>query len=88
MIEVELHDDLPADSATLHDLLGATSWDVEQRGSTSILTVRADCGSAVGVAEVIRAIPGVSVGYSLERTPTLEDAYIAIVEKDASEVAA
>ncbi|MFD7978830.1 ATP-binding cassette domain-containing protein [Streptomyces sp. NPDC059071] len=55
---------------------------VEERGAAQALTVQSDRG-AEPHARVLAALDGVRVGRVVSREPSLEDAYIAIVEDTA-----
>ncbi|WP_285116262.1 ABC transporter ATP-binding protein [Leifsonia sp. fls2-241-R2A-40a] len=86
VIEVEVRDELGRSEADVRALDGVSGLDIESRGPVNLLSVRVGNGSSTRLVDVLRAIPHLSVGSSLERTPTLEDAYVAIVEEQKDEV--
>lgn len=88
VIEVELRDELGRAEGVLRSLPGITGFDLDRRGAVNVLSVRASKGSGTGLVDVLRTLPDISIGYSLERSPTLEDAYVAIVEEAQDEVRA
>lgn len=88
IVEVELRDELGTAETDVRALPGVSGLDLENRGPVNLLSVRIANGSTTRLVDVLRAIPRLSVGASLERTPTLEDAYVAIVEERPDEVLA
>ncbi len=88
IVEVELRDELGVAETDLRALPGVSGLDIENRGPVNLLSVRIANGSTTRLVDVLRAIPQLPVGTSLERTPTLEDAYVAIVEEQPDEALA
>lgn len=89
VIELEVRDELAASAErALLQLPGVIGCDVEARGATNVVSLRTSAGSGTRLVDVLRTLPDLDIGYSLERTPTLEDAYVAIVHEETSEVSA
>jgi ABC-2 type transport system ATP-binding protein len=65
--------------ATVRSLPGVTSVVVEDRGQAQVLVVRVDTGAEVTQA-VLATLGGVPLGRVATREPTLEDAYVELVE--------
>lgn len=55
----------------------------EDRGALQIITVQTGRGAAELHGPVLAALDGVRIGRVTSREPSLEDAYIAIVEEAA-----
>ncbi|WP_137988544.1 ABC transporter ATP-binding protein [Streptomyces vilmorinianum] len=70
--------------ARIRELPGVRGASVEERGAAQTVTVQSDRG-AVPHARVLAAVDGVRIGRVASREPSLEDAYIAIVEEAATE---
>ncbi|WP_433399692.1 ATP-binding cassette domain-containing protein [Streptomyces sp. CA-146814] len=66
-------------------LPGVRGAAAEERGSLQTLTVQADRGTDLH-APVLAALSGIRIGRVVTREPTLEDAYIAIVEEADADV--
>ncbi|MFE5713164.1 ATP-binding cassette domain-containing protein [Streptomyces sp. NPDC056501] len=62
---------------------GVRGASVEDRGALQIVTVQTGRGSAELHGPVLAALDGVRIGRVASREPSLEDAYIAIVEEAA-----
>ncbi|MFI9211145.1 ATP-binding cassette domain-containing protein [Streptomyces sp. NPDC053253] len=62
---------------------GVRGASVEDRGALQIVTVQTGRGSAELHGPVLTALDGVRIGRVTSREPSLEDAYIAIVEEAA-----
>ncbi|GAA2691060.1 ABC transporter ATP-binding protein [Actinoplanes palleronii] len=78
VVEVEAYG-VPATALTaLRDLPGVRETALEERGALQLLTVQSDAGVDVQ-GDVLRELAGVRLGRVNSREPTLEDAYVAIV---------
>ncbi|MGW6393981.1 ATP-binding cassette domain-containing protein [Streptomyces sp. NPDC055103] len=65
-------------------IAGVRGASVEDRGALQIVTVQTGPGSAELHGPVLNALDGVRIGRVTSREPSLEDAYIAIVEEAAA----
>ncbi|MDQ1604362.1 MAG: type transport system ATP-binding protein [Actinomycetota bacterium] len=79
VLEVEVFGSAEDSMATVRSLPGVTSVVVEDRGQAQVLVVRVDTGAEVTQA-VLATLGGVPVGRVATREPTLEDAYVELVE--------
>ncbi|MEV5972961.1 ABC transporter ATP-binding protein [Streptomyces sp. NPDC051921] len=66
----------------IRSLPGVRGAGVEERGTAQTLTVQTDRGAELH-AQVLAALDGLRLGRVVSREPSLEDAYIAIVEEAA-----
>ncbi|MCW3816849.1 ABC transporter ATP-binding protein [Micromonospora sp. DR5-3] len=83
VLEVEAYGVTDAQLATIHTLPGVREASVTVAGAAQVLTVQSDAGVDVQ-ADVLRALDGVRLGRVSARQPTLEDAYVAIVNRVAA----
>jgi ABC-2 type transport system ATP-binding protein len=79
VVEVEVFGDAAAVLPTLQALSGVRSAVVEERGHAEVIVVRAEPGAEV-TQLVLGCLNGVSLGRVATRQPTLEDAYVELVE--------
>ncbi|RZU52553.1 ABC-2 type transport system ATP-binding protein [Krasilnikovia cinnamomea] len=78
VVEVEAYGVPDAAMTAVSKLPGVRETAVEARGALQLLTVQSD--AAVDVqADVLRELAGIRIGRVTSREPTLEDAYVAIV---------
>ncbi|HEX8631358.1 MAG TPA: ABC transporter ATP-binding protein [Catenuloplanes sp.] len=82
VLEVEAYGVPEQVVAHLHTLPGVREAATETRGALQVLTVQSDAGTDVQT-DVLRALEGVRLGRVTSREPTLEDAYVAIVNAAA-----
>ncbi|MFC4019838.1 ATP-binding cassette domain-containing protein [Micromonospora sp. GCM10011542] len=80
VLEVEAYGVGDAQLAVIHALPGVREASVTVIGAAQVLTVQSDAGVDVQ-ADVLRALDGVRLGRVTARQPTLEDAYVAIVNR-------
>ncbi|GAB3943576.1 hypothetical protein GCM10027614_32440 [Micromonospora vulcania] len=80
VLEVEAYGVGDAQLAVIHALPGVREASVVVTGAAQVLTVQSDAGVDVQ-ADVLRALDGVRLGRVTARQPTLEDAYVAIVNR-------
>jgi ABC-2 type transport system ATP-binding protein len=78
VVEVEAYGVPDTALAALRDLPGVRETAVETRGSLQVLTVQSDAHVDVQ-GEVLRELAGIRLGRVDSREPTLEDAYVTIV---------
>jgi ABC-2 type transport system ATP-binding protein len=79
VVEVEVFGDAAAVLPTLQALSGVRSAVAEERGHAEVIVVRAEPGAEV-TQLVLGCLNGVSLGRVATRQPTLEDAYVELVE--------
>ncbi|MFF4876251.1 ATP-binding cassette domain-containing protein [Micromonospora sp. NPDC000668] len=80
VLEVEAYGVGDTQLAVIHALPGVREASVAVTGAAQVLTVQSDAGVDVQ-ADVLRALDGVRLGRVTARQPTLEDAYVAIVNR-------
>ncbi|SCL38732.1 ABC-2 type transport system ATP-binding protein [Micromonospora rhizosphaerae] len=80
VLEVEAYGVSDAQLAAIHVLPGVREASVSVTGAAQVLTVHSDAGVDVQ-ADVLRELDGVRLGRVSARQPTLEDAYVAIVNR-------
>ncbi|WP_346124840.1 ABC transporter ATP-binding protein [Micromonospora coerulea] len=80
VLEVEAYGVTDAQLARIHALPGVREASVMVAGAAQTLTVQSDAGVDVQ-ADVLRVLDGVRLGRVTARQPTLEDAYVAIVNR-------
>ncbi|GGO18226.1 ABC transporter ATP-binding protein [Micromonospora parathelypteridis] len=80
VLEVEAYGVNDAPLAAIHALPGVREASVTVAGAAQVLSVQSDAGVDVQ-ADVLRALDGVRLGRVTARQPTLEDAYVAIVNR-------
>jgi ABC-2 type transport system ATP-binding protein len=78
VVEVEAYGVPDTALATLRDLPGVRETALEERGTLQLLTVQSDAHVDVQ-SDVLRELAGIRLGRVDVREPTLEDAYVAIV---------
>jgi ABC-2 type transport system ATP-binding protein len=78
VVEVEAYGVPDTALAALRDLPGVRETAVETRGSLQVLTVQSDAHVDVQ-GDVLRELTGIRLGRVDSREPTLEDAYVTIV---------
>ncbi|MFU8874773.1 ABC transporter ATP-binding protein [Micromonospora sp. SL4-19] len=83
VLEVEAYGVADAQLAAIHALPGVRESSVTVAGAAQVLTVQSDAGVDVQ-ADVLRELDGVRLGRVNARQPTLEDAYVAIVNRVAT----
>jgi ABC-2 type transport system ATP-binding protein len=83
VLEVEAYGVPDTLVAELHTIAGVREAGVEARGALQVLTVQSDARADVQ-ADVLQALAGVRLGRVTARQPTLEDAYVAIVNATAA----
>jgi ABC-2 type transport system ATP-binding protein len=86
VLEVEAYGATDAQLARIHALPEVREAAVEVQGAAQVLTVQSDASVDVQ-AHVLRALDGVRLGRVASRQPTLEDAYVAIVNRAARQPA-
>ncbi|MEU5436573.1 ABC transporter ATP-binding protein [Streptomyces sp. NPDC020719] len=79
VVELEAYGADEAALERLRRLPGVRGVAAEERGAAQAVTVQTDRGADVH-GQVLAALDGIRVGRVVTREPTLEDAYIAIVE--------
>jgi ABC-2 type transport system ATP-binding protein len=79
VVEVEAYGVPDAAVTALRDLPGVRETAVEARGALQLLTVHSDAHVDVQ-GDVLRELAGIRLGRVDSRAPTLEDAYVAIVQ--------
>jgi ABC-2 type transport system ATP-binding protein len=79
VVEVELFGSAASVLPALRALPGVRSAVVEDRGHSEVVVVRAEPGAEV-TQPVLSALDGISLGRVATRQPTLEDAYVELVE--------
>jgi ABC-2 type transport system ATP-binding protein len=79
VVEVEVFGSAGSVLPALRALPGVRSAVVEERGHSEVIVVRAEPGAEV-TQPVLGALDGVSLGRVATRQPTLEDAYVELVE--------
>lgn len=80
VLEIEAYGASDGDLDRVRSLPGVRGVAVEERGSGQTVTVQTGRGAGLHTG-VLAALEGVRVGRVVTREPTLEDAYIAIVEE-------
>ncbi|HEX7745224.1 MAG TPA: ABC transporter ATP-binding protein [Micromonosporaceae bacterium] len=80
VLEVEAYGATDDQLAGIYVLPGVREASVEVLGSAQVLTVQSDAATDVQ-ADVLRALGGVRLGRVSARQPTLEDAYVTIVNR-------
>ncbi|MGN9775239.1 ABC transporter ATP-binding protein [Micromonospora sp. H33] len=80
VLEVEAYGVTDDRLATIHALPGVREASLEVVGAAQVLAVQSDAGVDLQ-ADVLRALDGVRLGRVTARQPTLEDAYVAIVNR-------
>ncbi|BCJ60753.1 ABC transporter ATP-binding protein [Micromonospora endophytica] len=80
VLEVEAYGVNDARLSAIHTLPGVRQAGLEVVGAAQVLTVQSDAGIDVQ-ADVLRELAGVRLGRVTARQPTLEDAYVAIVNR-------
>ncbi|GLY01460.1 MULTISPECIES: ABC transporter ATP-binding protein [Actinoplanes] len=78
VLEIEAYGVPDAALAALRELPGVRETAVEARGTQQLLTVQSDTDVDVQ-GDVLRELSGIRLGRVTSREPTLEDAYVAIV---------
>jgi ABC-2 type transport system ATP-binding protein len=78
VVEVEAYGVPDSAVAALRELPGVRETAIEARGALQLLTVHSDADRDVQ-GEVLRELAGIRLGRVDSREPTLEDAYVAIV---------
>ena len=78
VVEVEAYGVPDSAVAALRDLPGVRETAIEARGALQLLTVHSDADRDMQ-GEVLRELAGIRLGRVDSREPTLEDAYVAIV---------
>ena len=79
VIEIEVYGLDERTVETVRRVAGVSGVAVEERDQAQVLAVRADPGAEV-TRPVLRCLDGARVGKIATREPTLEDAYVALVE--------
>ncbi|MGW1025095.1 ABC transporter ATP-binding protein [Streptomyces sp. NPDC002577] len=79
ILEIEAYGASDEQLAAIRGLPGVRGAAAEDRGAAQVLTVHSDRGTELH-ARVLSALDGVRLGRIVTREPTLEDAYVAIVE--------
>jgi ABC-2 type transport system ATP-binding protein len=79
VVEVEVFGAAASVLPALRALSGVRSAVVEERGHSEVIVVRAEPGAEV-TQPVLGALDGISLGRVATRQPTLEDAYVELVE--------
>jgi ABC-2 type transport system ATP-binding protein len=67
--------------ARVRGLPGVEATEVDVRGQVGVLTVRTCEGATTRLEDVTAALADVRTGAAVRREPTLEDAYVALVEQ-------
>ncbi|MFF4806034.1 ATP-binding cassette domain-containing protein [Streptomyces sp. NPDC001351] len=80
VLEVEAYGVDQSHVAQVHSITGVYNAALENRGAAQLLTVQSELGSDPQEA-VLRALKGVTVRRVDTRSPSLEDAYVAIVSE-------
>jgi len=83
VLEVEVYGVDDGHLAAIRRVPGVRECNVEERGTAQVLTVQSDAGRDVQ-PDVLRALSGLRLGRVEVREPTLEDAYVAIVNESAA----
>ncbi|GLW35471.1 ABC transporter ATP-binding protein [Actinoplanes regularis] len=78
VVEIEAYGVPDTAVAALRDLPGVRETALEERGALQLLTVQSDAHVDVQ-GDVLRELAGIRLGRVNSREPTLEDAYVAIV---------
>ena len=78
MVEVEAYGVPDAAVSALRGLPGVRETAIEERGALQLLTVQSDAHVDVQ-GDILRELAGIRLGRVNSREPTLEDAYVAIV---------
>ncbi len=78
VVEIEAYGVPDTAVAALRDLPGVRETALEERGALQLLTVQSD-GHVDVQGDVLRELAGIRLGRVNSREPTLEDAYVAIV---------
>ncbi|MFC0506901.1 ABC transporter ATP-binding protein [Micromonospora costi] len=84
VLEVEAYGVTDRQLAAIRTLPGVREASMDVVGAAQVLGVQSDAGYDVQ-ADVLRALDGVRLGRVTARQPTLEDAYVAIVNRVAEE---
>lgn len=84
VLEVDVLDDHTGALEAVSDLPDVVSVHVEQNDAANRLVIRVAAGSGTGLTDVLHVLSAVQTGTVFERRPTLEDAYIALLEAKAS----
>ncbi|HMD10969.1 MAG TPA: ABC transporter ATP-binding protein, partial [Marmoricola sp.] len=79
VVEVEVYGAAGSVLPALRALSGVRSAVIEERGHSEVIVVRAEPGAEV-TQPVLGAMDGISLGRVATRQPTLEDAYVELVE--------
>jgi ABC-type multidrug transport system ATPase subunit len=87
VLEVEAYGVPDACLAVIHTLPGVREATVETVGATQVLRVQSDAATDVQ-AGVLGALNGIRLGRVTARQPTLEDAYVSIVNDSRAQVPA
>ncbi len=80
VVEVEVFGDAQSVLDDVRALAGVTSVSVEERGQAQLVVVRSDAGAEV-TSSVLAALAGQRLGRVATREPTLEDAYVELVNR-------
>ena len=80
VLDIEAYGVVDAQLAPVRALPGVLSVSVEEHGGRQTVTVQAELGTEL-YKSVLNAFPPVRFGRVVNREPTLEDAYVAIVEE-------
>jgi ABC-2 type transport system ATP-binding protein len=83
VLEVEAYGVTDDRLGRIHQLPGVRQAGLEVRGTAQLLSVQSDAGTDVQ-AEVLHALAGIRLGRIGTRQPTLEDAYVTIVNGAAA----
>jgi len=79
VVEIEVFGVSPDVVGRVHALPGVRTVEVEERGQAQVLVVGAESGAEVTPA-VLSCMDGARIGRVVTREPTLEDAYVELVE--------
>ena len=78
VVEVEVFGDAQPVLTDVRALVGVTSVSVEERGQAQLVVVRSDAAAEV-TSSVLACLGGLRLGRVATREPTLEDAYVELV---------
>lgn len=84
VLEVDVLDDHTGALEAVSELPDVVSVHVEQNNAANRLVIRVAGGRGTGLTDVLHVLSAVQTGTAFERRPTLEDAYIALLEAKAS----
>lgn len=84
VVEVDVFDDPGVSRDALMTLQGVTGVQVDPAGAANRLVIRLADGATTGVQSILDTLAESRTGTVFERRPSLEDAYIALLERSRS----